>query len=427
MVLGIILVIVAVFIILPVIIGIVSSKMDARKKKEAEDNKKKQMSTMLRTGFTPAQSLLSGGEYSAHLSKIDENISEINTSCLNKREECLNRYNKLTAEAEKIQKNICNALDELSLKVQSGNATIDKLLELYKTVQTIIDEPHFQGALAQCKEENIAEVAEIVKMNEERQKLREKASVQMEAMNELADAQNSVARDAWKYKYCEQVYNALVAMKNDPNYVYRQKTLSKIERFTQRSFYCYLQDNLSIKMGRDGNEFAIWSTKGEYSDVYPIDDMWYYTITEKKYTFDFSSSTYNKSPSRLGIAIDEAIWGTAAATAKAIEKQQKQQTADVRSFVDRKAEIFFNNPKISKITISIDSGIDALKRIFPDKDESVVFLNQSNNSQPQKVQEVPSQQTAQANNIEMLKKYKELLDMGAITQEEYDAKKAELL
>ena len=37
MVLGIILVIVAVFIILPVIIGIVSSKRDARKKKEAED------------------------------------------------------------------------------------------------------------------------------------------------------------------------------------------------------------------------------------------------------------------------------------------------------------------------------------------------------------------------------------------------------
>ena len=35
--------------------------------------------------------------------------------------------------------------------------------------------------------------------------------------------------------------------------------------------------------------------------------------------------------------------------------------------------------------------------------------------------------TEQANNIEMLKKYKELLDIGAITQEEFDKKKQELL
>ena len=32
-----------------------------------------------------------------------------------------------------------------------------------------------------------------------------------------------------------------------------------------------------------------------------------------------------------------------------------------------------------------------------------------------------------ADNLDILKKYKELLDMGAITQEEYDIKKRELL
>lgn len=38
-----------------------------------------------------------------------------------------------------------------------------------------------------------------------------------------------------------------------------------------------------------------------------------------------------------------------------------------------------------------------------------------------------SQQINKVNDIGELKKYKELLDMGAITQEEYDAKKKELL
>ena len=34
---------------------------------------------------------------------------------------------------------------------------------------------------------------------------------------------------------------------------------------------------------------------------------------------------------------------------------------------------------------------------------------------------------AQKNNIELIKQYKELLDMGAITQEEYEEKKKDLL
>lgn len=54
---------------------------------------------------------------------------------------------------------------------------------------------------------------------------------------------------------------------------------------------------------------------------------------------------------------------------------------------------------------------------------------------PQPVQTIPvppapvpdNQATEQKNNIELIKQYKELLDMGAITQEEYEEKKKELL
>ena len=40
---------------------------------------------------------------------------------------------------------------------------------------------------------------------------------------------------------------------------------------------------------------------------------------------------------------------------------------------------------------------------------------------------VVSTASAQKENIELIKQYKELLDMGAITQEEYDKKKNKLL
>lgn len=39
----------------------------------------------------------------------------------------------------------------------------------------------------------------------------------------------------------------------------------------------------------------------------------------------------------------------------------------------------------------------------------------------------PVKKTSQEENIQLIKQYKELLDMGAITQEDYDKKKNELL
>ena len=52
----------------------------------------------------------------------------------------------------------------------------------------------------------------------------------------------------------------------------------------------------------------------------------------------------------------------------------------------------------------------------------------SHHPYPQTPPQMPVKQNNDSvNNIEMIKKYKELLDMGAITQEEFDKKKQELL
>lgn len=403
-------------------------KNDAQETEENQQIKKKnELDDLLRNGFSPAQSVYEGYEGDIYLMRLENKILDVEIFCSGKKEECSNNHKKITADAEIIRKNICKAMDVLSEKIRPENATVDNLVELYKTGENVIDEPDFQSALAKCKEENIAEVAEIVKMNEERQKLCEKAKIQMEIIDELSDARNSVARDVWKFEYCEQAYKVLVAMKNDPNYIHSKEVLAKVERFEDRSFYVTGEAGGSLcRMSRSGNEFAIWSIGGSFGVVRPVDDILYWMIKTEESTYT-SCPTSSKSPSRIGIALDEAIWGTAAATAKAMEMQQKQQDVTKISCTTRKAIIYFKyESQIKPFTTLSKSDTESLKEIFPEKDANVAsqLAQQSGGAQ---MQNLASQQAVQINNIEMLKKYKELLDIGAISQEEFDAQKEKLL
>lgn len=402
-------------------------KNDAQETESNQQIKKKnELDNLLRNGFSPAQNVFFGDEYDSYLKDLDCKIHDIDDFCREKKEECSNSYKKITADAEIIRKNICKAMDVLSETIRPENATVDNLIELYKTGENVIDEPDFQSALAKCKEENIAEVAAIVKMNEEWQKLCEKAKIQMEISDELSDVQKSVARDVWKSEYCEQVYKVLVAIKNDPNYVHRKEALDKIEQFRNRSFFVFNAGHI-CSLGRNGNEFAIWSSNGAVCVIRPVSDILYYVISEKESTY--TSPTSSKSPSRIGIALDEAIWGTAAATAKAVEMQQKQQNVSSFSITSKKAIIYFKNElKMKPIEIP-GVSVDDLKEIFPEKDVNVASqpAQPSGGAQTQDLQNLAGQQAVQINNIEMLKKYKELLDIGAISQEEFDAQKAKLL
>ena len=404
-------------------------KNDAQETEANQQIKKKnELDNLLRNGFSPAQSVYEGYEGDIYLIRLKNKILDVEIFCREKKEECSNIHKKITADAEIIRKNICKAMDVLSETIRPENATVDNLIELYKTGENVIDEPDFQSALAKCKEENIAEVAEIVKMNEERQKLCEKAKIQMEIIDELSDAQNSVAHDVWKAEYCEQAYKVLVAMENDPNYIHSKEVLAKIERFKDRSFSVSSEaGGPPCRMSRSGNEFAIWSITGRFGVVRPVDDILYWMIKTEESTY--TSPTSSKSPSRIGIALDEAIWGTAAATAKAMEMQQKQQDVTKISCTTRKAIIYFKyESQIKPFTTISESDIESLKEIFPEKDVNVAsqLAQPSGGAQTQDLQNLANQQV-QINNIEMLKKYKELLDIGAISQEEFDSQKVKLL
>lgn len=98
-----------------------------------------------------------------------------------------------------------------------------------------------------------------------------------------------------------------------------------------------------------------------------------------------------------------------------------QTTTQVITQDDRRITLYINeNNTLETLKISsknIDKTIDALRELIPNKEESVVQIESSKNAKT----------TTTTSSADELKKYKELLDMGVINQEEFDIKKKQLL
>lgn len=401
-------------------------EFDSELTQDQSEESKKEILELFLNGFSPAQDYYVCGKlqaYESYLKDLDNKIGKINSLYSKKHSTCYELYRKFKTEADQLSEKICKSLDELSSKNESSNSSLLALLDMYQTVKPTIESSPFQNALKKCENEKVSEIKDLIEMNEEMLKLRELQRVQFEILNELRDVRESVDRTAWTYKFCEQLCNTLAEIKKDPNYARRAKELSKVERFDEKSVIYQVDEKGWTKIGRDGDEFAIWTSMGNIYAIRPLDDILYYTITEETKT-----STYSTSPSKLGIAIDAAIWGTAAAVVKAMEKQQQIPV----SSTTRIAVIYFKNSSnlspitikewVSSFTIPI---ISKLKEIFPEKEKSVASFAQQTVA-PTTANE-SGNQTAQPNNIEMLREYKKLLDDGIISQEEFDAQKAKLL
>lgn len=97
-----------------------------------------------------------------------------------------------------------------------------------------------------------------------------------------------------------------------------------------------------------------------------------------------------------------------------------QTTTEVITRDDRRITLFINeNNRLETLTINsknIDKTINAFRELIPNKEESVVQIESSKNAK-----------IAAVSSADELKKFKELLDCGIISQEEFDAKKKQLL
>ena len=149
--------------------------------------------------------------------------------------------------------------------------------------------------------------------------------------------------------------------------------------------------------------------------IYPMDDIKYFEYVDNKITFQ-SNTNFGLKKSRLGVALDEALFGTASAIVSN-ESSMSTETFDrsgfrlVREFNSKIPEIYFDKfdfDNSAEIRDLINLKSIESYRVKANSDS----VNNSNNY---------------VSPADEIRKYKALLDDGIITQEEFDAKKKELL
>jgi len=153
--------------------------------------------------------------------------------------------------------------------------------------------------------------------------------------------------------------------------------------------------------------------------LYSLDDLLY--IAE---SFDCKVQTLYgtaKKPSNLSLSVTESLFGTAAA----MNKLNNNSRGDLT---------FKDDFYIKKFIFSESSGLPAVYCVYPtpnsfSADAKKLFEQKSYEHYQEKLTKnnTVTSNTNTITSLDEIKKLKELLDCGAITQEEFDAKKKELL
>lgn len=146
-----------------------------------------------------------------------------------------------------------------------------------------------------------------------------------------------------------------------------------------------------------------------------LDHIKYYKIE--------GSMQYSSNVEGGGVNMGGAIAGAiiAGGAAAIIGSQVGTETrTTIVEHDERKIILFYEkNGKIEALNVEtedFEKTINAFRKLIPEKEESMVQMA----AQKQPI-------TAQLSSADELKKFKELLDCGAISQEEYDAKKKQIL
>ena len=152
-----------------------------------------------------------------------------------------------------------------------------------------------------------------------------------------------------------KIYQAYLGIRDDSN-KFEEEFADYKDRF---NFFMGMR---IYTMGRNGSNIAIWSYDENYKKYLTIDDIVYYEV---KKTIETHTS-HGKTPSMLGMAVDSAIWGTAAATVKGISEVNNSQTQYTSERVT--AKIYFANQTGLK-TGEVDGAPDVnkLKQALPEK------------------------------------------------------------
>lgn len=314
-----------------------------------------------------------------HVTYIMEQITNTQRKALDLQEEARKKYSPISTQSSATcdqLMEICHKQDAmlndlLSKYGKASNVDADfaELLVIWKRKQNNVND-EFLSALQKCREKNLSETQAYVELQDKRTETNELLTKLHAEIEEWLDAVKPKARTTWNNPECEKYCNKLLELKNkiaeleqDKEYKeYKEKSAQWAE-FEKHSVLAS-SGTTFVNIGRNVSKVAIWDCNTQNGQVISIDDVMYFQIESKTTTNTYTHSA--GSSSKLGTAINEAIWGTAAATASAMQKNQQSTTT--YSNTQKKAKIYFNfETNIAPLEVSLNSEVDKLIAIMPEK------------------------------------------------------------
>lgn len=146
--------------------------------------------------------------------------------------------------------------------------------------------------------------------------------------------------------------------------------------------------------------------------LYSLDDLLYI----QKYN-DVEEWGSAKTPSKLSLVVTESLYGTAAA----MKKLNKQEESNKTYYCGGK--FVFSEKTNLPILYHVSKG----KSLILLSDEEKLFNLKSYEHYQERMLKNSAKESNTNSSLDKTKKLKELLDCGAITQEQFDSKKKELL
>ncbi|MDE6302415.1 MAG: hypothetical protein K2M36_02375 [Clostridia bacterium] len=292
-------------------------------------------------------------------------------------------YNKMMSLRQKIielQRSIHKLYDQQISTTTRLRELMDNYVVRYSTLQTIDEDfkqllsiykrdggfysEEFKTVLRKCKEKNILEMQECFSLNgqlknleNECLSLENKVKEIEEKVKEWEDVVNEVKREKWTNPDCERIYNEIAKLGTNSSYRMLEYMKAPYKEYLNNSISARNDIQMYYNIGRSGDKVAIWNN--DYvGQIISIDDVLYFQIFEET-----RPGAYTQTPSKLGMAVTEAMWGTAAAVSSAMQKAA-QNAPNTTKY----AKIFFKfETKIQPLRVDSDYSINRVQAMFPEK------------------------------------------------------------
>ncbi len=283
-------------------------------------------------------------------------IGAITDEIIEKFDAANEEYKSFLDKIEKITRNLGD-----TIKILTGlhDEDFDELNEIYGKYnkyqvanEELLNSKRYLTLKENCIRKNLPNIVSYCANMEEVCRLYIGASPYKRQVDEWRDVLNLKAREKWSLPEQKELFDKLYAVKNDERYLALQKKLSEWAPY-RSGLLLFDDSSKSYEIGRKGNEVALKDQKNYEIKKLSVDDIIFVQINE-------TTSPFYRKPSKMGIAMNEMLWGTAAATASAMQKNQSGSTC-------REAVVYFRyDLKIGPLHTTIDSA-DRLLAMFPEK------------------------------------------------------------